>query len=171
MAEQAQPHVESALRAYVWCPMNNGQMLIEFNQGDTINDLIQVVRQKWGINLPTTKTRRGGMWAGWNVLGQTAEGSYVPLHIDDHIPRSPEELSSWIGRRAKPEAKDRVKAERDNDRWIISQGMHVDVGVFDGHKVLRDSFDEMIPVGHLEWPNAEDSANIKLCIVTAIAGG
>lgn len=168
MAEQAQPHTDSALRAYVWCPMNNGQMLIEFNHGDTINDLLQVVRQKWGIKLPTTKTRRGEMWAGWNVLGQTEDGSYVPLHIDDDIPRSPKELSSWV---AEPEVKDTAKAERNQIRWIISHGLEVDVGKFHGHRVPYDTFDGMVRAESLEWPHAEDSANIKLCIVTAIAGG
>jgi hypothetical protein len=172
MAEQKQPHKESALRAYVWCPMNNGQMLIEFNHGDTINDLLRVVREKWGIKLPTTKTPRGEMWAGWNVLGQTEDGSYVPLHIDDHIPRSPEELSSWMGWRDEPEEKDKAKAERDHYRWIISHGLHVDVGALHGRRGSSyDSLDRMVRAEHLEWPRAEDSADIKLCIVTAIAGG
>lgn len=171
MVEQARQPTDPTFRAYVWCPMNNGQMLIEFNYGDTIKDLLQVVRQQWGIKLPTVNTRRGEMWAGWNVLGQAEDGTYIPLHVDDRIPRSPQELGSWMEPRFEPKDKGIAKTERNHNRWIISHGLEVNVDAPDSLREFYKAFDKMIPAENLEWPHVEDSANIKLCIVTAIAGG
>jgi len=159
---------KTTFRAYIWCPMNNGQMVIEFNRGDTIGNLLSEVRRAWGIDLPTSKTERGYTSAGWNVLGKTPDGSYVPLHVDDVIPSSPfdmQELMRPEGRTASP------SAERNRFRWIVSYGLTVDVSGQGDAKERDEIFARMIPPRALRWPESGERADIDLCIVTAIIGG
>ena len=165
-------------RAHVWCPMNKGHMIIEYSPGDKMGDLIRVLRERWGIALPTS---RGGFEyaaAGWNVLGEGADGVNVPLHIEDDIPLSPRELSEWLdrggrgGRRAfgNERFEDGVEVgERDWYRWMMTtsdmRGMHVETGSSDEER------DDLHHAEHWRWPGMDEPVDINLCVVVAIAGG
>jgi len=92
----------------------------------------------------------------------------VPLHLDDDIPLSSKELSQWykseeeeyaLSRRVKRPSE---KASRDRHRWIMMQGMEVNTGASGRHGWWREE---------MRWPDTDESVDINLCVVVAIAGG
>ncbi|KAF0145433.1 MAG: hypothetical protein FD156_1003 [Nitrospirae bacterium] len=170
--------------------MNEGQMIVEYTPNDKIADLLKALKEKWGIELPVTKTLYNPMRAGWNIVGKAADGLYVPLHESDNIPLSSKELNGAFerfGSISRKIADNFEDDERDMFRGYLMFGMEVQAGSstagfdpvetgyyqkmkkYDKNGNLLNTNDE--PKKAFTWPTTNEPVDIELCVVVAIAGG
>jgi hypothetical protein len=167
--------------AHVWCAINRKELIVSFRENTRISDLIVELQKTWGVTLP--RSRRSERYgAGWCALARDGEGIYVPLHLDDVIPKSTADLASVLARSKACHGEERRRWREGDDskvnsctaeslheieRYELSRSMAIEIGdLSERHEFIR-----MWDINEI-WPQHQGApVNIELCIVISIQGG
>ena len=157
-------------RAFLWCPATESSLVLEFGRGDRVRDVIRVAQEALG-DLPFEEGHRH--LQGWRLCAEGREGVMVPLHLDEEVPVSVDEVESLLA------AVDHSRRARER-----ADILHIFGAVLRPSRSSKEMWDqehfyefrgrrfhgEPMRSG-LSWPDSGEPVNVRLCVILAIAGG